>query len=165
MKPLPSLDRLNELFRYEPETGKLIRRKGVKRSAAGTVVGSLMASGHVYVSVDYQKCYVHRVVWKMVHGEDPEVEIDHINGVKDDNRLSNLRLADRSQNAMNSRLQKNSTSGLKGVTFVKDRGNWLAQIKARGVYHYLGHHNTKQAAHEAYKRAAERLHGEFARFE
>ena len=89
-------------------------------------------------------------------------EVDHINRNRLDNRRSNLRLATHAQQADNSTKRK-SKSGLKGAH--NNQGHWRARITHRGVEHHLGYFPTPESAHEAYKEAAARLKGEFARFE
>lgn len=80
-----------------------------------------------------------------------------------DNRIQNLRIASHAQNAMNGRRRSTNTAGLKGVYVCKPTGRYIAQIVVDGANHYLGTHDTAEAAHAAYVAAAERLHGEFAR--
>lgn len=80
---------------------------------------------------------------------------------RSDNRISNLREATRSQNAMNARKQRDNTSGFKGVS--RWRGKWQAKIQRDGKQRFLGAFSTPQDAALAYKNAAINLHGEFAR--
>jgi hypothetical protein len=89
--------------------------------------------------------------------------IDHANGDWRDNRLSNLRIATRSENAANSGPPRTNTSGFKGVCWDKRAGKWLAQISHQRAHYWLGHFSTAQEAHNAYRAAALRFFGEFAR--
>jgi hypothetical protein len=93
----------------------------------------------------------------------PPAEIDHVNAHALDNRWANLRSATRTQNNRNTRIRKNNTSGYKGASWDARRQTWVAQITANRRNHRLGDFSTAEAAHAAYCRAAERLHGEFAR--
>jgi hypothetical protein len=102
---------------------------------------------------------MHRVIM----GDPDGFQIDHIDGDGLNNRKSNLRLATRSENARNRRINKNSTSGLKGAFWVESRKRWRAEIKADGKKINLGYFNTPEAAYAAYVAASEKLHGEFAR--
>jgi hypothetical protein len=98
-------------------------------------------------------------------GDWPTAEIDHANGTRDDNRWSNLRSATRSQNLVNARKPSTNTSGLKGVSWDAERGNWRAYLTLNGRNKYLGRFADPAEAHRAYFAAA-RLHfGEFARTE
>jgi hypothetical protein len=88
--------------------------------------------------------------------------VDHINGDGLDNTRSNLRQATNAENLHNRGPQSNNTSGYKGVYWNKQAGKWHAQIRAHRKAHFLGHHDTAEAAARAYDEAAVRLHGEFA---
>lgn len=86
--------------------------------------------------------------------------IDHINGIKSDNRICNLRPATRSQNGAN----RVAIRGMKGAFFHKSSGKWSAQISKENKKMHLGLFDTEGEAHEAYKEASLRMHGEFSRF-
>jgi hypothetical protein len=102
---------------------------------------------------------MHRVIM----GDPDGFQIDHIDGDGLNNRKSNLRLATRCENNRNRKINKNNTSGLKGVFWIASRKRWRAEIKADGKKINLGYFNTPEAAHAAYVAASERLHGEFGR--
>ena len=85
-----------------------------------------------------------------MHGVEPELEMDHINGNPTDNRLCNLRLATRAQNLVNTKARKNS-SGIKGVSWYAAGKKWRAQIKVNGKTHYLGAYSSKEEAAEKYQ--------------
>jgi hypothetical protein len=88
---------------------------------------------------------------------------DHINANTLDNRRANLRIADFGQNVRNTRIRKNNSSGLKGVSFDKFTNRWLVVITHNRKQIHIGRYDTKELAHAAYCDAAERMHGEFAR--
>lgn len=114
------------------------------------------------------KYFVHREIIERVYGrkiESNEV-VDHINGNGLDNRRCNLRLCDQKQNARNRRFLNTTKGGLKGVSYYKGRTKaYKAAITVSGKSIYLGFHTTAEEAHEAYKTAAIKYFGEFARFE
>lgn len=122
-------------------------------------VGNL-SQGYRIVWVDETMRRVHRLIWEHVHGQIPDgKEIDHINGNRSDNRISNLRLVSRSENLQNRhRPRKNSRSGVKGVAWDEQAGKWLAKIMVCGKRHYLGSFKTVKDAEEAYAHSAMRLH-------
>lgn len=91
--------------------------------------------------------------------------MDHINTIRSDNRIANLREATNSQNNFNSPMKPNNTSGFKGVSWSKREGKFKAQIAANGVRMVLGSFDSPEEASEAYKSAAAKLHGEFARID
>lgn len=105
----------------------------------------------------------HRVIWKLVTLEEPDV-IDHINGDRSDNRLINLRSTNATGNARNARLRKDSLSGLKGVCFSNTFNKWMAQIRVNTRTRFLGLFDDKYEAHSAYCEAAKLHHEEFANF-
>ncbi len=132
---------------------------------AGTITSCCSSHGYRVIRIDNQLIMAHRLAWLYVHGELPSGEIDHINGDRSDNRLANLRLATRVQNNQNTKTRTDNTSGHKGVCFHKQAGRWMAYINASGKRTYLGLHNSKEEAAQAYAAAAQELHGEFARTE
>lgn len=91
------------------------------------------------------------------------MSIDHINGNGLDNRRCNLRVCTHAENSRNTRHRSDNTSGHKGVRFQKSSGNWVAEISAAGVRHYLGSYAEKSQAVAAYQAAAAEKHGNFAR--
>ena len=154
-------ERLQELFEYDPETGRLTNRiMRNSRSLKGWIAGCINERGYRQVWVDGKKYYEHRIIWCFMTGEWPK-EIDHWNGVRDDNRWTNLRVADRSQTCWNAG-RKVVSSTPQGVHRRSDRPKWRVQISARGRSYHLGDFDTVDEAQKAYTEAAERLHGEFA---
>lgn len=151
--------RLKELLSYDPLTGEFTRIKRVGRSGpVGSVVKTPHIAGYLTAAVDGQEYLQHRLAWLWVHGVLPSEGMDHINGVRSDNRLANLRLANKAENAQNKRMQRNNSSGHIGVSWRANRGHWLAQISVCGKHHYLGGYKTIEAAVEAYAEAKARLH-------
>lgn len=103
-----------------------------------------------------KRCLAHRIIWKMVHNEEPP-EIDHINGDRADNRLCNLRAADKKMNTKNKCLSSRNTSGVNGVYWDSKRKRWMANIKANYKTTYLGMHKNKESAIAARKSAESKL--------
>lgn len=157
-KPLPPIEVLNDMLDYSTETGYLFwkcdRTGGVK---SGHKAGSKNSRGYINVGVNGKIYAAHRIIWKMYYGYEPE-EIDHINGVRTDNRISNLRVCTRSQNIVNR--GPSGSSGIKGVHNV--RGRWIAQISIRGKSTYIGTFDCKHEAGEAFKRESEKINGDYS---
>lgn len=145
-------------LRYDPETGHLFWVAGRQK---GRRAGCVAASGYVVIRFDGHTYMAHRLAWLLAHGVDP-TEIDHRNRDRADNRLANLRLADRTENNANRPVRRDSVSGIKGVQFHRQSGKWRARIKARGKAASLGLHETPELAGAAYMRAAKAVFGEFA---
>ncbi len=111
-----------------------------------------------------QKLYkVHRLIWLWMTGDWPEKDIDHINGVRDDNRWINLRLADDKRNQQNAKMPKTNTSGIKGVSWHKRDKKWLVNIKIGGKGYCFGAFDSIEFAELVAHEAREKYHGEFAR--
>jgi hypothetical protein len=165
-KTLLPLAGLEDVLRYEPDTGKffwLVARP--RKTRAGDPAGHLNKAGYIEIRYNHTTYQAHRIAWYLHTGEDPlTLQIDHINGDPADNRIINLRLATPAQNAKNIRKKENTTSSYKGASWHKKTGKWQAQIKVDGRNIYLGYYNTQLDAHLAYCAAAARLHGEFANF-
>jgi hypothetical protein len=149
VRSLPSRLRLNELFVYD--NGKLLNR--IDRSCArrGQEAGTFCKDiGYRKVYLDGGTYYTHRLIWKLLYGEDP-VEIDHINGSPSDNRITNLRSVSRLENARNMKKMPSNTSGVTGVFWIKDRSKWRVSISQK----ILGEFNKFEDAVAARKQAEE----------
>ena len=158
-------DRLREILDYHPDTGVFTWRLKIARGVVvGNVAGSTRSSEYVRIVIDRCNYSAHRLAWLYMTGEWPKNQIDHINGVKTDNRFTNLREATISENARNrGRPKKGAARGLKGVTFRASRGKWEAQIMPHGRSIFLGMFDNAEAAHAAYCAAAEKYYGSFAK--
>lgn len=122
------------------------------------VIGTKTAKGYVVATVDGRQYRVHHLVWFWHHGS-WAVELDHINRIRSDNRLENLRLCSHAQNLGNT---KPRVHKYKGVTFCKQTGKWRAQIMINYSFIHLGRFPTIEEAADSYNRAAVEHFGEFA---
>lgn len=155
-------NRVLELLEYSEQDGAFrwrVRRSGT--ALVGSVAGTRSSAGYIEIKIDGVRYPAHRLVWLIRTGAWPVGDVDHINGVKDDNRFSNLREATRAQNCWNRKHRKTSASKFKGVT--RKGRKWQSMITANGVSVYLGVFDTAEKAHRAYVEASHGLHGEFAR--
>jgi len=121
----------------------------------------LNTSGYA-VRVDYHQQKRTIYLSRMICHTPIEMETDHINGNRLDNREINLRICTRTQNRQNRIIHKNNSSGYKGVTFDKRKRKWCAQIKCSKHIH-LGYFDCLKDAARAYDLAAKKYFGEFAR--
>lgn len=152
--------RLRELLHYDPETGVFTWRANRGGAAlAGSKAGHpSKKDGYIRINVDCRLCLSHRLAWMYVHGVFPTKHLDHINGIRDDNRIENLREATSAQNNQNPSLRSDNKSGLIGVSWHKPRGKWKAQIQFENANRHLGLFCTKEEAHAAYLEAKRKLH-------
>jgi len=135
---------LKELFSYDGEQLIWIRRRqGIK---VGSIAGCLDAEGYRIIRVDGKNYKSHRLIWLWVYGEWPQEQIDHVNGKRDDNKITNLRDVSQSINLRNSKKQKNNTSGITGVYWSKKYGNWSAIVFQGGEKRFLGAYDCKYRA-------------------
>jgi hypothetical protein len=154
----PDQAALRDAFDYDPDTGHLIRKHSTKGYNAGRRVTRLNDAGYIVTTFNGVGYRVHHLVWIWHHGE-AVAEIDHINRVKNDNRIENLRACLHIPNCGNSspRVYK-----YKGVTFCKQTQKWKAQIGMNYRNYSLGRFCTIEEAALAYNEAAKSHFGEFA---
>lgn len=157
-----TVERLKELLAYDPETGKFTRANTTGGRAVGTEAGTTDVYGHRTINVDGKKYRTARLAFFYMTGEWPKGDADHINGVRDDDRWSNLRDATRTQNLAN--MRGKGASGIKGASWVTAKAKWKAQIRIDGKNKHLGYFDDPQDASAAYAVAAQAAHGEFARW-
>jgi hypothetical protein len=160
-----ALERLKTLLHYDETTGGFVWLVSPANNVpAGSVAGSIhRIQGYRVIRVDGKAERAHRLAWLYVTGENPPEQIDHINGVRSDNRFCNLRPATNGQNQQNSKTQSNNRLRIKGVCRCKKTGRYKAQIGHNGENIFLGRFDTPELAHAAYVAAATKLFGKFAR--
>jgi hypothetical protein len=150
-------ERVRAVFRYDETTGLLWSR----RMNRVRPIGSIEQDGYLRTAIDGTSVYVHGVVWLYVTGLHPIRMIDHIDGVKTNNRFSNLREADQYENQHNRWKPANvpnRTSRFIGVSQDKGKPGWRVKIQVRGMKMNLGTFATESMAHEAYMEAKRALH-------
>lgn len=158
---------VRSILYYNPKTGEFfwkVRsdvRKEWNTRHAGKKTGH---HGSPYCTLRINDCAykAHRIAWLYIHGAMP-FEIDHIDMDTKNNRISNLREVTKSQNQWGKSIQKNNTSGYKGVCYNKRNQSWQAGIKINGKNKALGQYKTPEAAHAAYCKASAELRGEYGR--
>ena len=157
-------ERLKELLHYDPETGVFTARVNRGSVQIGAKAGG-ENRGYIRIGVKNKKYFAHRLAWFYVHGCWPSKELDHINGKRPDNRLSNLREATRAQNNSNRPVHRRNEYGKKGAYFIKNRNKWRALIGKDKRLIHLGYFDSAEEAQAAYIAAARTHYGEFARAE
>jgi hypothetical protein len=167
-RELPSPEFLRKILAYNPDTGELqwLERTpdmfidaGKTASHQCKIWNALYAGKLAFAttnSVGYKvggifgkKYTAHRVIWALHHGEWPKNEIDHKNGIRTDNRISNLRSVIRAENNRNMSISKRNTSGHVGVSFDARRGKYYASISGK----FLGYFDDMQSAIDTRRKA------------
>ena len=156
-------EELRELLDYDTESGVFTRKVQTSPKAlVGDVAGGLNNGGYRQIRVKGVQYMAHRLAWYYIYGVDPKEQIDHINGLTDDNRIDNLREATHAENMRNQGKQVSNTSGYKGVCWNKEKKKFQAQCWANGKNHNLGLYPTPEEAHAVYVAFATKEHGAFA---
>lgn len=150
-----SLERVKQLFHYDPDTGVFINIFPRKKAALMGQAGYLRPDGYIEISFDYTRVSAHRLAWFYMYGVWPEDQLDHIDRNRSNNAIRNLRPATNKQNMENANVQRNNTSGFRGVSKAETKGKWCAYIKHNGVKISLGTFDSIEGALSA-RKAAER---------
>lgn len=171
-----SVEYLKECIEYDPETGLAYWKerplhhfknssnmKSVNKNT-GKPIDMINSHGYIRFTINYSTYLLHRVIWKLITGEDSEHLIDHIDGNKLNNKWDNLREATVGQNACNKKISSHNTTGYKGVSVGRTQNTWVAVIRLDGKVKKLGTFPTPEDAHQAYCEAASAYHGEFANY-
>lgn len=159
-----ALSEIKEYLRCDPERGTL---HWIKRPATcvhvGDLAGGLNTQGYIMFRLKGVLYRAHRVIWEFVNGElEDSVEIDHINNDRSDNRIENLRIANRCENCQNMAKPSNNTSGIKGVSWSKYHSKWECYCAVDGVKHKLGRYDSLAEAEQVVVDFRSEHHREFA---
>ena len=148
---------LKRLLRYDPESGVFTWRvKKGARALKGSVAGTLHPLRYIHINIDRKQYKAHRLAWLYVYGKWPENQIDHINHIRNDNRIKNLRDVKRIYNGRNQKLHNTNKTGVSGV--YEYRQGWCAAIRVKDKLIYLGYFLTFEEAVAA-RKAAEKKYG------
>lgn len=153
--------KLKTELNYNPDTGIFIRIKAKPKVKIGDIAGFLNKKMYVALRLNGKTYMAHRLAWLYMTGSWPENQIDHINGIRDDNRIINLRQATQSENLRNTKIRKDNAAKIKGINIHK--GRWIARCQIENKRVNLGSFDTKQQAKKAYDDYAKENHGEFYR--
>ncbi len=155
--------RIKEILSFDANTGVFTWKSPTnRRIRPGSVAGCVVKDGRVRIKLDGKMYLAHRLAWLYVYGEFPSIdlEIDHINGNPNDNRISNLRAVTHAENMHNlyRPMASNKTSGVLGVSYNGSKKYWVAQIRANGRTRVVGRFKSVSEASAAYKAAKALLH-------
>lgn len=150
-------ERLRFLFNYDPETGIFTRKRNVNKTKAGDIAGHDDGNGYIQFMIDRKRYRAHRLAWLYMTGEHPKGEIDHINGIHNDNRFMNLRDVKPSINMENQRKPRITNKlGIQGVA--RDGNRFAAAISINGKKKHLGTFSNPHEAHQVYLQAKRQFH-------
>ena len=170
---MPNIIYLRECLDYDPGTGEFrwrarpeshFRRNEAEswnRRYVGKLAGGCRKDGYRWININQTKHYAHRIAWLLTYGDPAPSEIDHIDGDPSNNRLSNLRAASHQNNKLNSKVHRDSRTGIKGVYPLGSK--FVVEVGFNGKHRHIGTFDTLEKAATARRQAAERMHGEFAR--
>jgi len=172
-----TFDYVTSILKYDPQTGYLIWKKRPidhfpdarafkiwNTRWANKPAGNKTKHKGIQIRINKKNYIAHRIVWLLAYESYPIDDIDHIDNNPNNNRLSNLRLASKSENQWNTRKHKNNTSGFKGVYFDRRSNRWVSKIMINNKNVYLGSFKSADDAHNAYKKASLSMHGRFSNF-
>lgn len=156
---------LKELVYYSPETGTFVWAKARPGCRKGAACGRISHHGYHEIGINGRLWRANRLAWLYMTGELPphDIDVDHINLDKADNRWANLRLATRSQNSANVALRSCNTSGRSGVVWESGRKKWRAQLRINGKKANLGRFDTFEEAAARVDKVAREQWGEYWR--
>ncbi len=156
-------EHLKSILNYDQETGHFMWIKAGHGVKIGRIAGS-RCNNYIHIVIKGRRYYAHRLAWFYMTGKWPTNQIDHKNGIKNDNKWKNIREATASENGMNKGPLKNNTSGHKGVSWHKASKKWASVISINHNNKILGFFDDPEKAAQVYRDAAEKYHGEFANY-
>jgi len=155
---------IKEILNYDADTGIFTRKiRTANCVKIGDIAGTKDTKGYIQIRIKKVKYSAHRMAWLYVYGYLPTLQIDHINCIKDDNRIANLREATQSQNMVNRNLLNKNTSGIVGVNWHKKSKKWRARCTINGKRFNLGDFSSIDDASIAYNNFAKNNQGNFYR--
>ena len=152
-------EELKAIIQYDPNTGDFTWLVSPARNVKAGALAGTYDDGYKRIGISGKYYRTHRLAWLYVHGKWPENQIDHINGIRDDNRICNLRDVSHGENQQNRKAaQKNSKTGFLGVMFFNGKYKATVAIPNSKKDKYLGVYGTPEEAHEVYLKAKRELH-------
>lgn len=161
MKPIITAQRLREVVSYSPVVGVFEWRKGGRRIRRGGLAGAVTKSGYIRICVDGRLYEAHRLAWLYMTGDWPAQCIDHVDGDRSNNAFKNLRLAEYADNSANMKVNRRSTTGVKGVTYLASSERWRARVIRHGQIVLDKLFASLDEAKSAAEQARELAHGDF----
>lgn len=159
---MPDLNVLDEFFSYDSRAGEIRINKQYGHTLVGGIAGYLNKDGYRQIFFNGKIYLAHRIAWKLHYREEPEFDIDHIDGNRSNISIVNLRRASPAQNNWNRKLTSKSTTGIKGVCWSTKPAKWRVVIYCNDKANFIGHFDDFGEACDAANAARIRFHGVFA---
>jgi hypothetical protein len=153
-----TVDKLKSFLSYDPSSGLFTWLVSRGKAKKGSIAGHTEHTGYVSIGIEGKYYVAHRLAWLYVFGSFPDLDLDHIDGDKENNRIGNLRLATKHQNRQNLSEKGMGSNPRMGVNFDKDSKKWRARIMFDGKRHCLGSFNSFEEAGKAYDEKKKELH-------
>lgn len=154
---------LLQVLDYFPETGVFVWKISPSQAVkAGDIAGTKHRENYVGIGYKGKLYKAHHLAWFFTYGAFPDQDVDHRDGNRSNNKISNLRLASEAENLWNRKLCTRNKSGVKGVFWYNAGQKRAAQIRKNGAKHFLGYFQNIEDAEKVVREARERLHGRFA---
>jgi hypothetical protein len=152
---------ITQFLKYDPDSGLFTWyriSKSARHIKIGDIAGHINSHGYIQIKFFGRKYQAHRLAYLFMTKNYPEIEVDHINGLRHDNRFCNLRLVSHSENCHNIQMPRHNTSGYVGVSWHKKAQKWAAVIRLNGKSRHLGLFTDPEEAHRTYLKAKAELH-------
>lgn len=150
-----STEILRDFLHYDPETGVFTWKKQTgNKVKEGSLAGGVNTRGYVHIRIFNKKYKAHRLAWLYVYGRWPQAQIDHVNRIKTDNRIANLREATSYGNSQNRIMARKNT----GAVYRSNRDKWESNIIVNKKRIFLGYFPSAELASEAYLKAKRDFH-------
>jgi hypothetical protein len=160
-KEILTQEELKRHLVYDENTGLFTRLISKNQVNVGDIAGNVDGKGYIRVSIHNISYRAHRIAFLYMNGSFPKNQVDHINGIKDDNRWCNLREATNQENQCNKPFSIRNKSGYKGVSWDKKSNKWRAQSSLNNTKKNLGMFDSKELAYKAYVDFSMNNHNEF----
>lgn len=154
-------ERLEELFYIDVTNGSIVWKQNKHCPyLIGKEAGHKTKQGYKTIMIDGKAYGAHTLIWFYHTGNMimTPLQIDHINRIRNDNKISNLRVCTNEENHQNRIAKKTSKSGFLGVTWDKQHKKWRSQLMYKGKFVHRSLHNTPEEAHNAYLEAKKQHH-------
>jgi hypothetical protein len=149
---------IDRRFIVDLQAGTFTRKKNAINCQAGSLAGSISKTGYLVINIFGKVQKAHRLIWLYAHGKWPNGSLDHINRIKTDNRLENLKLVTQKQNSENQPLRKNNTSGYPGISWYLPYNKWRSRIQHYSKQYTLGYFDSLEDAIKARQLAEDKYY-------